>query len=42
LVSIFEEDGVKYTIRATSKSTQGPTVEAFVNGVKILKIRLQL
>jgi hypothetical protein len=41
LATIFEKDGVKYTVRATSKSTQSPTAEVFVNGIRTLKIRIQ-
>jgi hypothetical protein len=41
LATLFEKDGVRYAIRAMSKSTQGPTAEMFVNGVKALKIRIQ-
>jgi hypothetical protein len=38
-VTIFQKDGVKYTIRHTSKSG-GPTAEVFQDGDLIKKIRL--
>jgi len=39
-VSIYQKGSMKYTIRATSKSTGGATMEVFKNGQLIQKIRL--
>jgi hypothetical protein len=40
-VTIFQKDGVKYTLRDTAKSTSGPTVEVFKDGKLVAKIRLK-
>jgi hypothetical protein len=39
-VTIYQKDGVKYTIRDTSQS-RGPTAEVFKDGKLIKKIRLE-
>ena len=41
-VTIFEKDGLKYTVRGSAKSTGGPTAEVFKDGKLVAKIRLEL
>jgi RHS repeat-associated protein len=41
-VTIFQKDGVKYTLRDTAKSTGGPTAEVFKDGKLVAKIRLEI
>jgi hypothetical protein len=41
-VTIFQKNGMKYTLRDTAKSTGGPTAEVFKNGKLVAKIRLGL
>ena len=41
-VTNFEKDGVKYSLRDTSKSTGGPSADVFKDGEPLLKIRLEV